>query len=275
MWIDELRNLSRGKLIGRDILFFPEIDSTNREAHDLAGKEGLEGTVVIADSQSRGKGRWGKSWESPPGSNLYLSIILRPRIPPSAAPQITLLAGIAAARALSGVSGLECRIKWPNDIFLQGRKLAGILAEMEGKGSFVRFIILGVGVNVNWRREDFPAELRETATSLCAETGKEISRVTVAAGLLHEMEKEYSSFLREGFSARLREEWSRLSWVLGKRVMLSLPEGTLSGQALGLDSEGALLVLDGEGKTHRFVAGEVSLRMENSNFEREASECSW
>ena len=153
--------------------------------------------------------------------------------------------------------------------------MAGILTEMEGKGSKVRFIILGIGVNVNWRREDFPVGLRETATSLCAETGKEISRLAVAAGFLHEMEKEYTSFLREGFSARLREEWSRLSWVLGKRVTLSLPEGTISGQALGLDPEGALLVLDGEGKTHRFIAGEVSLRMEDSNFEREASECFW
>jgi BirA family transcriptional regulator, biotin operon repressor / biotin---[acetyl-CoA-carboxylase] ligase len=275
MWIDELRTLRKEKLIGREVLFFSEIDSTNREARDRAEKGALEGTVVIADSQSCGKGRLGRSWESPSGSNLYLSIILRPPISPPAAAQITLLAGIAAARALSGVSGLECRIKWPNDIFLQGRKLAGILAEMEGKGSRVRFVILGVGVNVNWRRENFPAELRQTATSLSAETGKEISRVAVAAGLLHELEKEYVSFLREGFSARLREEWSRLSWVLGKRVTLSLPEGTISGKALGLDREGALLVLDGEGETHRFVAGEISLRMEDSNFEREASECFW
>jgi BirA family biotin operon repressor/biotin-[acetyl-CoA-carboxylase] ligase len=275
MWIDELRTLRKEKLIGREVLFFSEIDSTNREAHDRAEKGAREGTVVIADSQSRGKGRRGRSWESPSGSNLYLSIILRPLIPPPAAPQITLLAGIAAARALSGVSGLECRIKWPNDILLRGRKLAGILAEMEGKDSKVRFIILGVGVNVNWRREDFPDDLRQTATSLRAETGKEISRAAVAAGLLHELEEEYVSFLREGFSARIREEWSRLSWVLGKPVTLSLPEATISGRALGLDPEGALLVLDGEGKTHRFIAGEVSLRMENSNFEREASECSW
>jgi BirA family biotin operon repressor/biotin-[acetyl-CoA-carboxylase] ligase len=275
MWIDELRTLRKEKLIGREVLFFSEIDSTNREAHDRAEKGAREGTVVIADSQSRGKGRRGRSWESPSGSNLYLSIILRPLIPPPAAPQITLLAGIAAARALSGVSGLECRIKWPNDILLRGRKLAGILAEMEGKDSKVRFVILGVGVNVNWRREDFPDDLRQTATSLRAETGKEISRAAVAAGLLHELEEEYVSFLREGFSARIREEWSRLSWVLGKPVTLSLPEATISGRALGLDPEGALLVLDGEGKTHRFIAGEVSLRMENSNFEREASECFW
>ena len=261
MWIDELRALCRGKLIGRKVLFFSEIDSTNREARDRAEKEAPEGTVVIADSQSRGKGRLGRSWESPPGLNLYLSIILRPPIPLPAAPQMTLLTGIAAARALSAVSGLECRIKWPNDIYLRGKKLAGILAEMEGKDSTVHFIIMGIGVNVNWRREDFPAELQERATSLCAETGKEISRVAVAAGLFHELEKEYFPFLREGFSARLREEWNRLSWVLGRRVTLSLPEGKISGQALGLDPDGALLLLDGEGKTHRFISGEISLQM--------------
>lgn len=269
MWINELRTLCKGNLIGREVLFFSEIDSTNREARERAEKEAPEGTVVIADSQSRGKGRRGRSWESPPGLNLYLSVILRPRIFPPAAPQITLLAGIAAARALSGVSALECRIKWPNDIFLRGRKLAGILAELEGKGSRVQFVVLGIGANVNWKKEDFPAELRETATSLRIETGREISRVAVAAAVFRELEKEYSSFLRQGFSPRMREEWNRLSWGLGKRVNLNLPEGKISGQVLGLDPDGALLLLDGEGKTHRFFAGEVNLGMENSNFERE------
>jgi BirA family biotin operon repressor/biotin-[acetyl-CoA-carboxylase] ligase len=176
------------------------------------------------------------------------------------------LAGVSAARALSHVSGLECRIKWPNDILVRGKKLAGILAEMEAEGSDTRFIILGIGVNVNWVKEDFPPGLRETATSLRAEKGKEIPRAAAAAGLLRELEAEYVSFLREGFSARLRDDWNRLSGVNGKQVTLRSPEGTFSGRALGLDSDGALLVLDGEGSTRRFIAGEVSLRMENSNF---------
>jgi len=265
MWIDDLKALRRKKLIGREILFFPEMDSTNREARDRARKGAREGTVVLADFQSRGRGRLGRPWESPAGANLYLSVILRPLIPAAAAPQITLLAGVAAARALSAVSGLECRIKWPNDIFLRGKKLAGILAEMEGEGSKVRFVILGIGVNVNWRREDFPADLGVTATSLHAEGGKEISRAGAAAGLFQELEKEYTAFLREGFSARLREEWNRLSWINGKQVTLSSPEGTLSGQALGLDTDGALLLLDEEGKTRRFIAGDVSLRRINKD----------
>jgi len=260
MWIDDLKSLQRGKLIGRDILFFPEIDSTNREARDRAREGAREGTVVLADFQSRGRGRLGRVWESPSGANVYLSVILRPPIPPPAAPQITLLAGVSAARALSRVSGLECRIKWPNDIFLRGKKMAGILAEMEGEGSKVGFIILGLGVNVNWRKEDFPLDLKDTATSLQTERGEEISRAAAAAGFFRELEEEYISFLREGFSARLRDEWNRLSWVNGKQVTLQSSGGTISGRALGLDTDGALLVLDGEGNTRRFVAGDVSLR---------------
>jgi BirA family biotin operon repressor/biotin-[acetyl-CoA-carboxylase] ligase len=263
MWVDDLRQACKDRLIGKEILFFLEIDSTNREARDRAKGGAGEGTVILADSQSRGKGRLGRSWESSPGANLHLSIILKPPICPSDAPQITLLAGVAAARALSGVSGLKCLIKWPNDILLRGKKLAGILAEMEGEGSRVGFIILGIGVNVNWRREDFPAGLGVTATSLRAESGKEISRAAAAAGLFRELEKEYTAFIREGFSARLREEWDRLSWINGKEVTLSLPEGEISGRALGLDTDGALLLLDGKGKTRRFIAGDVSLRRIN------------
>ncbi len=265
MWIEDLRQACRDRLIGNEILFFPEIDSTNREARDRARGGAREGTVILAESQSRGKGRLGRPWESPAGANLYLSVILKPLIPAAAAPQITLLAGVAAARALSGVSGLECLIKWPNDIFLRGKKLAGILAEMEGEGSRVGFIILGIGVNVNWRGEDFPPDLRETATSLLAESGKEISRATAAAELFRELEKEYSAFIREGFSARLREEWNGLSWINGKKVALSSPEGILSGRALGLDTDGALLLLDGKGETHRFIAGDVSLQRINKD----------
>jgi BirA family biotin operon repressor/biotin-[acetyl-CoA-carboxylase] ligase len=273
MWVDDLRQACKDRLIGKEILFFLEIDSTNREARDRAKGGAGEGTVILADSQSRGKGRLGRSWESSPGANLHLSIILKPPICPSDAPQITLLAGVAAARALSGVSGLKCLIKWPNDILLRGKKLAGILAEMEGEGSRVGFIILGIGVNVNWRREDFPADLGVTATSLRAESGKEISRGAAAAGLFRELEKEYTAFIREGFSARLREEWDRLSWINGKEVTLSLPEGEISGRALGLDTDGALLLLDGKGKTRRFIAGDVSLRrMDNHEWDMDEHE---
>jgi BirA family biotin operon repressor/biotin-[acetyl-CoA-carboxylase] ligase len=272
-WVDDLRQACKDRLIGKEILCFSKIDSTNREARDRAKGGAREGLVILADSQSRGKGRLGRSWESPPGTNLYLSIILRPPVDPSDAPQITLLAGVATARALSDVSGLKCLIKWPNDILLRGRKLAGILAEMEAEGARVGFVILGIGINVNWRREDFPADLGVKATSLRAESGKEISRAAVAAQLLRELEKEYTAFIREGFSPRLKDEWNRLSWINGKEVTLSLPEGEISGRALGLDTDGALLLLDGKGKTRRFIAGDVSLRrMDNDKRDTDEQE---
>jgi len=259
MWIDELRFLRKGKLIGREILFFPEIDSTNREAHDRARKGAREGTVILGDFQSKGRGRLGRSWESPQGVNLYASIILRPPISSGVAPQITLVAGVALAKALAAASGLDPRIKWPNDILLQGKKVGGILSEMEAEGPAVRFIILGLGVNVNWRTEDIPPDLRKTATSLRAEAGREISRTLVAAETFDALEREYSLFLQEGFSPRLRGEWNRFSWVNGKKVTVALTDRKISGQALGLDPDGALLLLDEEGKTQRFIVGDVSL----------------
>jgi BirA family biotin operon repressor/biotin-[acetyl-CoA-carboxylase] ligase len=261
MWVDDLREFRKGKRIGGEILFFSEIDSTNREAHDQARKGAGDGTVVLADCQSRGKGRLERSWESPAGFNLYASIILRPSISLETAPQMTLLAGVAAANGLARASGLDTRIKWPNDIFLHGKKVAGILSEMEPEGSRVRFVILGIGVNINWQQKDIPPDLWPIATSLRVEGKKEISRALIAAEIFEEMEQEYTLFLKEGFSARLRDEWNRLSWVNHKWVTITLPDKQIYGQALGLDRDGALLLLDEEGRTQRFVVGDVSLRV--------------
>jgi BirA family biotin operon repressor/biotin-[acetyl-CoA-carboxylase] ligase len=177
------------------------------------------------------------------------------------APKITLLAGVAAANALSRVSGLDARIKWPNDIFICGKKVAGILAELEGEGQRTQFVILGVGVNINWEKEEVPASLREMATSLRAEAGKEFSRALVAAELFEELGREYEIFLKEGFSSRLQKEWNRLSWVNEKRATVKVMDKVFEGRVLGLDPEGALLFIDQEGNTRRFIAGDVSLSL--------------
>ncbi len=261
MWIKELQNLRRGKRMGGEIHFFPSLASTNREAQEQARRGAGEGAAILADSQSRGKGRLGRLWESPPGVNLYFSLVLRPDIPPAKAPQLTLMAGIAVCRALSKVSTLEARLKWPNDVLVRGRKVAGILAEMESESGRIRFVILGVGINVNWRGEDMPPSVRDTATSLRSEAGEEISRASVAGEIFDELEDWYADFLKEGFSSRMREEWNRLSWVNGKRVTVTLPDGIVSGDALGLDRNGALLLMDEQGKTHHLVVGDVSLRL--------------
>ncbi|MGD0625300.1 MAG: biotin--[acetyl-CoA-carboxylase] ligase [Thermodesulfobacteriota bacterium] len=260
-WVEELRQARKGKLVGREILFFPDVDSTNQKARDHSLKGAGEGLVILADSQSKGKGRLGRQWQSPPGVNLYASIILRPPVPPAGAQQITLLAGVAGANALARATGLDARIKWPNDIFVHGKKVAGILSEMEAEGPRTRFIILGVGVNVNWQKEDIPPDLREMATSLGAEAGREFSRAKVAAEVFEELEKEYALFLKERFSSRLRDEWNRLSWVNQKWATLTVMDKKYEGQVLGLDTDGALLLVNQEGKIQRFIAGDVSLRL--------------
>jgi BirA family transcriptional regulator, biotin operon repressor / biotin---[acetyl-CoA-carboxylase] ligase len=260
-WVEELRQRRKDCLIGREILFQPEVDSTNRRAREQCLRGAKEGTVILADSQSAGKGRLGRQWQSPAGANLYASIILRPSISPATAPQIPLVAGVAGANALARDTGLDARIKWPNDIFVHGKKVAGILSEMEAESNRIRFIILGVGVNVNWPKEEIPPDLRPVATSLRAEAGREFSRAEVAAEIFEDLEREYGLFLKEGFSPRLREEWSRLSWVNRKWVTLTMMEKKFEGQVLGLDTDGALLLRDREGKIQRFIAGDVSLRL--------------
>lgn len=259
-WAEHLQKSRLDKLLGKEVLYFDTLDSTNRRAREEALRGAPEGLVVMAESQSQGRGRMGRLWSSPAGGNLYLSILLRPPLPPDRVPQLTLLAGVSGARAIRRITGLEARLKWPNDIFISGKKTAGILAEMEGEVSRLHFVILGIGVNVNWDPDRMPRELRETATSLQAEAGREFARDTIALGILEDLERDYDLFRREGFSERMRAEWNRLSLVNGKRVTLTFLDQKIDGEVRELDRDGALLFVDQEGKARRFMAGDVSLR---------------
>ncbi len=256
-WVEELRRERQGRLIGGKILFFEQIDSTNIMARAQALNGVPEGLVVLADAQAQGKGRLSRSWVSPPGVNLYLSIVLRPELSPEKIPQLTIVAGIAAAKALQKVSGLEIKIKWPNDLFVQGKKVAGILAEQE---PLQKFVVLGIGVNINWEEAEIPPDLQATATSLYLAAGHKFSRADVAWAICENIEKEYVFFLKEGFSPRLREEWLSLSLVDQKWVIIKVKDQEFVGLALGLDENGALLLRTKEGEIKRFWAGEVSLR---------------
>lgn len=259
-WIEELRQERKNKRIGREILFFSEIDSTNSKAREEALRGAKEGTIIIADAQTRGRGRLGRPWESPPGMNLYASMILRPAIPLADAAAMPLLTGIAVAKGLGRSTGAAAGIKWPNDILVGGKKIAGILAEAEAAGERVRFIIMGVGVNVNVGADEMPSSLKETATSLRIVTGRELSRARVAAAVFEEMEEVYALFEEKGFAGRLRNEWNRLSVVNGKWATLSTLKESWAGKVLGIDEDGALLFQDEQGRTRRFIAGDVSLR---------------
>ena len=255
-----LRAKLQTKIFGSPVHYFPIIDSTNVYAVRLAREGAAEGTTVIADAQSGGKGRLGRSWISPPGVNLYLSVILRPSVSASVAPQLNLLAAVAVADAISEVCQLTPAIKWPNDVLVAGKKVCGILAEMQTEAGELRAVILGIGVNINAPLSAFPEELHDKASSLLLVSGRTIERSMFTASLLTHLEKYYILWLEQGFSA-LRTTWEMYaSSVLGKRIAVAASEGTVTGTALGLDDNGALLVRDeADNAIHRLLAGDVSV----------------
>jgi BirA family biotin operon repressor/biotin-[acetyl-CoA-carboxylase] ligase len=241
----------------KTLVFFPVTDSTNSRAAELAGKGAAHGTVVCADAQTSGRGRLGRKWESPPGVNLYMSMLLRPHLDPAKAPQLTLVAAVALAAAIDGVSGLRPALKWPNDLFIDGRKAAGILAEMSADPDLLRHVVIGVGLNVNAETADFPATLREKATSLRISAGRTFRRVEVLARFLDSFAGYYEAFMSGGFKAIL-PEWGRRDVMAGKRVLLRHGADEDRGRVLGVDESGLLLYRrDGSRRTEKIPSGEI------------------
>jgi len=245
------------RTIGRRLVCLPVTASTNDDATRFARSGEPEGTVVIADAQTAGRGRLGRSWVSVRGLNLYLSIILRPRIVPAAAPHLSLLAGLAVAAAMESEQ-LRPRIKWPNDVLLDGRKACGILTELEAEADRVGFVIVGIGVNVNSTLAHFPPELHEKATSLYLASGRRIERAHLVARLLDGVESRYERFLAGGFGV-LADEWNARSALTGRAVTVSgAASETVSGTCEGIDADGALLLVRG-GRRVRVLAGDVTV----------------
>lgn len=244
--------------LGREIICLDEAVSTNAVAFRLAEDGAVEGCTVIADCQTSGKGRLGRVWVSPPGVNLYCSVIVRPPLQPMAAPQLTFLSVVAVARTIEQVTGLSPRIKWPNDILLSGKKVAGLLNEMSAETDKVNFVVLGIGVNLNMRADQFPPELRHPATSTLIETGKGVSRVVFARRLLQELDSIYSLFLEEGY-APVRREWLERSRLAGEQVTVT-DNGTIqSGVVTGIDEYGALLLKSPSGAIIQILSGDVTI----------------
>ncbi|MBF0416860.1 MAG: biotin--[acetyl-CoA-carboxylase] ligase [Magnetococcales bacterium] len=239
--------------------FHAHLDSTNRYTLDLARTGAPEGTVVVADAQSQGRGRLGRLWASPPGENLYLSMLLRPAIPVAHAPRLTLVAGLAALDAIRETGVTEARLKWPNDILVQGRKLAGILMEMAAEGERVRHVVVGVGVNVNGRAEQFPAEVAARAITMADILQKRIERGIVLARLLSAWEAWYRLFFDEGFEP-IRQAWRERALLTGQKGRIESAQGMRQVTLLDLDQEGFLLACDREGGApFRVLAGDVLL----------------
>jgi BirA family biotin operon repressor/biotin-[acetyl-CoA-carboxylase] ligase len=245
--------------LGRVMVTYPETGSTNAVASRLGEEGAAEGTVVLAESQAQGKGRLGRIWTSPPGVNLYCSVLLRPPIPPSNAPQLTFLSAVAVVRAINNCSVLAPVIKWPNDILINGAKVAGLLNEMTAETDRVSTLVLGIGVNLNMTREQFPDDLRHPASSLLLESGIRVDRIAFTRNLLEALDELYDCYLAGGYP-EIRDEWLSYCGVIGKQVFIS-DTATLerAGVARGIDENGALLLELPDGTVERIYAGDVRL----------------
>jgi BirA family biotin operon repressor/biotin-[acetyl-CoA-carboxylase] ligase len=247
----------RSAVFGHRIFYYPTIDSTNERALELAAVEEPEGGLVLAEEQTAGRGRRDRSWSSQAYAGIYASLILRPAIPAARAPLLTFMAAVAVADALNEVCALRARIKWPNDVVVGRRKIAGILAEVRGSAPEIREMVVGIGVNVNQVEADLGGALAGKATSVRIETGAPADRAPILASILEGFERRYARLLRDGPGTLLRE-WESLSALApGTPLAVDAPGGRLEGEFAGIDAEGALVVQARDGSVHRIPFGEI------------------
>lgn len=251
-------SMTRHSLLGRALRYYDEIESTNAEAKSLAQDGAPEGTVVIAECQTAGRGRLGRRWMSPAGKGLLFSVILRPALPMSDAHLLTIVAATAAAEAIETQTGVAVRIKWPNDLYVDDRKLGGILTEVSGEQDEIDWVVVGVGVNVNTEYGELPVPLRRTAASLKIAGGRLFDRSELLAHILLSLEASYLATLRGGFEGAL-ESFRRRDYLSRKTVSVQTREGPIVGEALGIDDRGALLLQLPHRHVRRFYAGDVTL----------------
>ena len=255
---DLLARLGKTKVIGRDIRVFQETTSTNDIVEKLARDGVKEGAVVFAESQTKGRGRLGRVWMSPPGKGLWFSILLRPNLRPVETTQLTVASATALRRAIRDVTGLALDIKWPNDLLIGGKKVVGVLTEMSAEVDRVRHAILGIGVDVNLSATEFPPELRKLATSLKVETGETVSRPELAAAILRELDVDYARICSGKFP-EVADEWEAGCATIGRNVSVQIGGRKISGHAEALDDDGALLVRTEHGHLERIIGGDVTL----------------
>lgn len=243
---------------GRSIHYEEVVETTQKVAHRLANEGAKEGTIVVAEEQSNGRGRMDRKWVSPKYTGIWLSIILRPNLPPHKAPQLTLIAAVSVVQAIEEVTGLSPEIKWPNDVLLNGKKITGILTEMQADADRIASIIMGIGINVNQSKEDYPPELQDKATSLAIEKGQKISRAELIQALLLKLETLYKIYIEKGFHP-IKLLWESYAVSIGKYITARTLTGTIAGKAIGITDEGVLLLEDGEGKLHHIYSADIEI----------------
>ena len=254
----ELKSILKTRWIGNRLEYFDETDSTNIRARKLAEEGAPHGTLVVADRQTAGKGRRGRSWVSPAGTGIWMSMVLRPSMAPMSASMLTLIAGLAVVKGVKESTGLEAMIKWPNDAVLNGKKICGILTEMSTEVECIRYVIPGIGINVNI--DDFPEEIRDKATSLKLEAGRNIKRSPVIAAVADSFEYYYDIFMKTSNMSGLKDDYNKALVNKDREVLVLDPRGQYKGRALGIDDEGSLLVRQEDGNVSAVISGEVSVR---------------
>lgn len=242
--------------LGAKFHYFTEISSTNTHARELAERGAAEGEIVIGETQTHGRGRLGRHWESPSLVNLYLSIILRPKLAPKHAPQITLMAAVALVETFAPLIAQAPIIKWPNDILVNSKKLAGVLTEAACSADLIEHVILGIGINVNYRVDSMPSELRSRATSITELTRNNVDRENVLLRLIQALDRCYGELEEFGFDA-LRRRWEAHFGWRGRRVKVQHLDQVLTGRARGIERDGALVLEDDHGVLHSIYAGDV------------------
>lgn len=244
--------------MGRDLFLYKDLPSTNDEARRKAQGKAPHGTIILSDYQSAGKGRIDHRWYCPPGRGLLMSIILRPTLQMADISRLTLLAGVVVADCLRKSTGCRAGIKWPNDILINGKKAAGILAEASVSWGSVEHVIIGIGINVNQSHVELPAECRDSSTSIYLERGCKTSRLKILKEFIRNWDEHYWNYLKMG-NIYLQHRWLEYNVTLGREVKINRQGMVFSGTALDINEEGALLVRLNDGRVREFLAGEVSL----------------
>jgi BirA family biotin operon repressor/biotin-[acetyl-CoA-carboxylase] ligase len=253
MSADEIKEGLGTEVLGRKIISYAQTSSTNDVALNLAAGGAQEGTLVVAESQTRGRGRRNRKRLAPMGTSILASLILRPPIMSDEANSITMTAAVAVAQAIREVTQIPALIKWPNDVVIGDRKVSGILTEMRTEKGHVSFAVVGIGVTVNISRNRLPAEIMDIATSLSAELGHNVSRIALLQEILRQLERRYAK-IKECNVDALRPEWRELSTTLGRQVQCVLSGRAIRGQAIDIDETGALLIQTESGQTQRITA---------------------
>jgi BirA family transcriptional regulator, biotin operon repressor / biotin---[acetyl-CoA-carboxylase] ligase len=255
----EIKKSLKNSVIGREILYFTTIGSTNKEAKKMADEGAREGTLVIAEEQIKGRGRLNRNWMSAPYENLLMSLVFRPDITPSKIFSLTMIASIAIVKAIKKTAGLKTKIKWPNDIYCSNKKLAGILTELNANRDKIKYVIVGIGLNVNLD-PDQHMEIKEVATSLYKETGKIISRNKLLRTILRELEKQFNLLKKDKIN-KIRKNWNKYSLVNGKPVIVFSEGYSEEGIADSISEDGSFILIKSNGERKNILCGDVSLRL--------------